>query len=179
MACVCVASENMNGTKTNLTGFSYISEFFVTCTASQNGAPCETSLTTDHSLCFVHRSKTRRTLCPITPRVCWPASAPPWARAWTLTSRWSCCYWLCGCGCWGPPCRTAPLYSWQCYEVLLRWRERAGEKKALVKKLSLDILCKPFQLQLFSRMYYQSILLCLKTLGLVQHYMSLFSCRLL
>lgn len=68
-------------------------------------------------------------LCRIRPRVCWLASAPPSGRAWRLTSRWSCCCWRCGCGCWGPRCRIGTLWSWRCCEVLLRWRERAAEKK--------------------------------------------------
>lgn len=63
------------------------------------------------------------------PRVCWLASAPPSGRAWTLTSRWSCCCWRCGCGCWGPPCSTWSLCSWPCCVDLLWWRERAAEKK--------------------------------------------------
>lgn len=66
----------------------------------------------------------------VRPPVCWLVSAPPWVRAWTLTSRWSCCYWLCGCGCWGPLCRIWTRYSWLCYVVHLQWQERAVEKNS-------------------------------------------------
>lgn len=65
-----------------------------------------------------------------TPRVCWPASAPPSGRAWTPRSRWSCCCWRCGCGCWGPLCSIWSLCSWLCCADLLRWRETAaGEEE--------------------------------------------------
>lgn len=69
-------------------------------------------------------------LFSVRPPVCWLVSAPPWVRAWTLTSRWSCCYWLCGCGCWGPLCRIWTLYSWLCYVVHLQWQERAVEENS-------------------------------------------------
>lgn len=135
MACVWVVSENINGTYKNLTGFSYISEFLIIRIVSQmqlhvkqarpltSHSPPSTSQRLGGVWDFFLFSSIR-------PQVCWLVSAPPWVRAWTLTSRWSCCYWLCGCGCWGHLCRIWPLYSWLCYAVLRQWQERAAEKNS-------------------------------------------------
>lgn len=144
MACVCVAvSETWMAQKKNLTVFSYISEFFLICTASQMELPVKQATNDTFFKTLILRSTPDRSppptqrscvvflffLCLIRPQVCWPASAPPSTRAWMQTSRWSCCCWLCGCGCWGPPCRLETLWSWRCCVALPRWRERAAEKR--------------------------------------------------
>lgn len=79
---------------------------------------------------------------PLTPPVCWPASAPPWGRAWRPTSRWSCCCWRCACGCWGPPRRSGTPRCGRCCGGLPRWRERAAGSKTAFRFIAYSLQIK-------------------------------------
>lgn len=118
----CVEKQTPGWHVRNLKAFVILSDA-VQCEMAMNHAPPR------HMTVRLVKPQDFGVLEWLRPQVCWPASAPPSGRAWTPTSRWSCCCWLCGCGCWGPLCSIWSLCSWLCCVDLLQWLERAAEKK--------------------------------------------------
>lgn len=111
----------------NSTGFSYISEYFVQ---------------KEEEKIIIIKKAAPQPGRPLTPPVCWPASAPPWGRAWRPTSRWSCCCWRCACGCWGPPRRSGTPRCGRCCGGLPQWRERAAGSKTAFRFIAYSLQIK-------------------------------------